>query len=362
MSSHSFPVNIAKIYSVHEAIILQHIYYWHQRNKANNKHFYDNHYWTYNSIEAFSEIFSYLSAKQIRYILDKLEKEGLILTGNYNDNKFDRTLWYCLTIKGLMLFDSSICQNSQMEKPNFTNGEGRIGKSNIDNTDINTDINTIALQRTHEQTKCNSRQVSPPLQGDTPAEAKHTLALPDITFDRFKEKWGDLSKNPPNKGWDKAYAFFFDSWDKMSQSKKDLKYNSWAGYLEEWISKEFVSNKNSAEPKVNTPAQMPISDALEDVSHLLNIEYQKINEEYKKHLTEDFTSNAISTFLDKVTIMGFKTLETGAVKPVLHFGSKKVELYATYHCDVKFRRNMESFTKKKSIKLYNQTDWYEVYK
>lgn len=98
--NHSFDVDIATKYGILEAILLDSINYWSLKNEANKKNYFDGNYWTYNSTRAFSELFPYASQKKIQTALKKLIKEGLIVTGNYNKNAYDRTLWYALTEKG----------------------------------------------------------------------------------------------------------------------------------------------------------------------------------------------------------------------------------------------------------------------
>ena len=98
--NHSFDVDIATKYGILEAILLDSINYWSLKNEANNKNYFDGNYWTYNSTRAFSELFPYASQKKIQTALKKLIKEGLVVTGNYNKNAYDRTLWYALTEKG----------------------------------------------------------------------------------------------------------------------------------------------------------------------------------------------------------------------------------------------------------------------
>ena len=100
MEMHSFDKNIAKLTNVNCAIILQNIFYWVEKNKANEIHQHDGKYWTYNSMKAFEELFPYLNGRQIRYALQTLEKEGLILTGNFNET-CTRTLWYTVTDKAV---------------------------------------------------------------------------------------------------------------------------------------------------------------------------------------------------------------------------------------------------------------------
>lgn len=97
---HIFDVDIATEYGINAAILFENICYWVKQNEANETNFFDGDYWTYNSKKAFSELFPYLSERQVRTGLDKLIESGLIKTGNYNKLAYDRTLWYALTQKG----------------------------------------------------------------------------------------------------------------------------------------------------------------------------------------------------------------------------------------------------------------------
>lgn len=94
---HYFNTEIAKEVGVNAAVILENIAHWVMKNKANDKNFYDGHYWTYNSRTAMTALFPYLSEKQVRYALDALRKADMVLTGNYNKSSYDRTLWYTVS-------------------------------------------------------------------------------------------------------------------------------------------------------------------------------------------------------------------------------------------------------------------------
>lgn len=128
---HSFDVEIAKKYGIPCAILLKNIYFWTEKNRANGDNFYDGRYWTYNSKKAFSELFPYMTARQVDYALNKMVDEGLIITGNYNKVSYDRTLWYAITKKGY-----SILQNCKMEETKLLNGFNAIVQPI---PDINTD-------------------------------------------------------------------------------------------------------------------------------------------------------------------------------------------------------------------------------
>ena len=73
-----------------EAIILQQIHYWLVKN-INIK---DGYSWVYNSIKDWNKQFKWLSEPTLKRKLKSLEDKGLLITGNYNKAKFDRTKWY----------------------------------------------------------------------------------------------------------------------------------------------------------------------------------------------------------------------------------------------------------------------------
>ena len=131
---HSFNIELAKEYGLLEAIIINNLFFWIEKNKANNVNYYDGTYWTYNSIKALNELFPYASERKISYALKHLEEEEIIKTGNYNKLAYDRTLWYAFTEKGI-----SILQKCCFHFTKSTNG---FYKSDEPIPDINTDINT----------------------------------------------------------------------------------------------------------------------------------------------------------------------------------------------------------------------------
>ena len=117
--THSFDSEVAEKYGILEAILLNNIYYWVEKNRANEKNFHEGAYWTYNSTRAFNGLFPYASERQIKNALKHLREEEIIITGNYNENAYDRTLWYALSQKGL-----SIVQKCPMEETKKPNGKG----------------------------------------------------------------------------------------------------------------------------------------------------------------------------------------------------------------------------------------------
>lgn len=125
---HNFNTDIAEEYGIEEAILLQNIKYWIDKNRANERHFYDGRYWTYNSVSAFSELFPYIHEKKIYRALKNLEDCGLIISGNYNKAGYDRTKWYSVTKIGMDKLSDSIMTKCQMDYDKMSNALDNMGK------------------------------------------------------------------------------------------------------------------------------------------------------------------------------------------------------------------------------------------
>jgi len=132
---HSFDIEVAKVYGIEEAILFKNICFWLEKNIANEKNMFDDDYWTYNSAKAWSELFPYLSESQIRRVLKSMTDKKLIKVGNYNENKYDRTMWYALDEIG-----KSIYRNRNIHLTKSLNGTDEIAEpipdiNQIENTD-----------------------------------------------------------------------------------------------------------------------------------------------------------------------------------------------------------------------------------
>lgn len=159
---YGFNVIIAEKLGVNEAIMIKNFQFWLEKNKANEKSYYEGRYWTYNSIGAFCKIFPFWSRDQIRYILKKLTDKEILISGNFNKSPYDKTLWYSLNEEKVAElskkdvenipnadgeFAKSSWENSTIDVGNFPHREGKIPKPIPDiNTDNKPDINT----HTHE--------------------------------------------------------------------------------------------------------------------------------------------------------------------------------------------------------------------
>lgn len=105
---------------LNESIIVQQIHYWLQKSN----HEYDGRKWIYNSAEEWKKQFPFWGIATIRRTFTKLENSGLLLVGNYNKLKIDRTKWYSIDYERLSNPSNqndqmTIDQNEQMDMLNM---------------------------------------------------------------------------------------------------------------------------------------------------------------------------------------------------------------------------------------------------
>lgn len=155
VNHHSFNTAVAEDFGVEKAIILEHFVFWVRKNYANRKNIYkDGKAYTYNSAEAFAEIFTYFKARKIAELLRQMEADGLIQSIQIHgtDRKKSYTVsdkgWSYYTVqvsdRGMTETDSMDCQDNDAplsENCIMENTEVRFSSiTDIKQTDINTDI------------------------------------------------------------------------------------------------------------------------------------------------------------------------------------------------------------------------------
>ena len=142
----NFDESIAVELGVECAILLSNIQFWVKKNKANGEacHNHEGKFWTYNSAGSFAKLFPYWKERTIYSYLEKLEKAGYVLSGNFNKFKYDRTKWY--TTDGCK---NNIYPLMEVEVPkNETPSTEICGPIPDITTNINTDINSNILAST----------------------------------------------------------------------------------------------------------------------------------------------------------------------------------------------------------------------
>lgn len=115
---------LATVIGLNEAIILQQIHYWLLQSGKEK----DGRTWIFNTYDDWKKQFPFFSLSTIKRTIKKLEKSGLLITGNYNKLKIDQTKWYTIDHnaldKRIVHFEQAcktpIVQNEQNNRSNCT--------------------------------------------------------------------------------------------------------------------------------------------------------------------------------------------------------------------------------------------------
>lgn len=205
---HCFEVELAEKYGLLEAILLNYFQFWIKKNEANDVHFHDGRYWTYNSVKAFCELFPYASKKMIENAINHLVEEGLLITGNYNQSAYDRTKWYTLTEKG-----KCISPTGEMECTEKGNGVPPQGKP-------------IPVNKPYSNSSRGKAKFTPPTREEVRAYCKEKgfVIDPDYFFDYYdSDNWmkgnSRNSKKEPMKNWKQTAI----SWNKRELERNPQK-------------------------------------------------------------------------------------------------------------------------------------------
>lgn len=108
--------SLASKVGLNESIFLQQLHYW-LKDSNNLK---DGHTWVYNTYKDWQEQFPFWSVSTIRRIITKLENADLLIIGNFNKLKIDKTKWYRINYEALEGVSSPSVQSEQSECPEWT--------------------------------------------------------------------------------------------------------------------------------------------------------------------------------------------------------------------------------------------------
>ncbi|MCH9769609.1 MAG: hypothetical protein K0U12_01905 [Gammaproteobacteria bacterium] len=97
MPQHHFEIHMAEKYGIEAAIFIDNFIFWTRTNAAAQKNFHEERYWCFGSPEFFQKYFPYMTIRKVKTILQNCVKEGVLVQGNYNKKKYDRTNWYSLS-------------------------------------------------------------------------------------------------------------------------------------------------------------------------------------------------------------------------------------------------------------------------
>lgn len=183
MSFHAFDAHVAAEFGVIEAVIIKNFQFWILHNKRNGSNLRDGRTWTYNSTRALVQAFPYLTQKQIYGVLKRLQDKGILITGNYNATKYDRTIWYAFAQEEDWIFPD--------EKLHFTRRENglpqKVQPIPVTNTVTNTDKNpqTPAGGEVWEEVRNRMEQSGQP----PPRASEHAGVIWPWETETFWDAW-----------------------------------------------------------------------------------------------------------------------------------------------------------------------------
>jgi hypothetical protein len=93
---------------VNEAVVLQQIHYWVMKSK----HVKEGRQWIYNTYQDWQKQLPFWSESTVKRTIRSLEKQGYLLSDNWNKLKLDKTKWYTIDYEKIKwLKEQSIAQS-----------------------------------------------------------------------------------------------------------------------------------------------------------------------------------------------------------------------------------------------------------
>jgi hypothetical protein len=131
--SHQFSTDAAKKVGVNAAIIFGHLIFLHKANLNRQDSWDGFRYWIKKTARAFEAMYPYLSQKEIRGALDRLQKEGYVLSvAGLSENKFDRAKSFSIEQSGFDLYEIEDNERHVFTCDKRANGSYPKGKSDVD--------------------------------------------------------------------------------------------------------------------------------------------------------------------------------------------------------------------------------------
>ena len=92
---------LIKEFGYNKSILINHVYYWCSVHELRNsdKSFKEGKHWMFNSSSKIVERYDFMNERTVRNCFVELEKDGWVISSNFNLKKYDNTKWYRCTDK-----------------------------------------------------------------------------------------------------------------------------------------------------------------------------------------------------------------------------------------------------------------------
>ncbi|WP_239482858.1 hypothetical protein [Paraburkholderia sp. C35] len=222
-----FDTDHARLYGLEEAVMIHNFTFWIARNRANGENVRDDRVWSYNSVAAFAELFPYLSKDRIRRTLDSLIKQGVLIKGNYNEQKTDRTLWYAFADETAFVPDGKHFADS----PNGNGDTGNVHSAKLPNAKGDTADSLYRADGKPDGKPDRARATRLPNDWELSKEALERTVAVTVTYAEKLTEWA-------GGAWSIQHTLFEaekfrDYW--AAKSGKDATKHDWPATWRNWI-------------------------------------------------------------------------------------------------------------------------------
>ena len=209
-------MDLAVKYGADVAIFVHNVVYWVEKNAANRSNFRDGRYWTYNSADALCEMYPLWSRDQIKRLIKRCAELGVIILGDYNEDRRDRTKWYTpsdeiLELYGLGKFALCKVRNRTMQSAQPPDAECEsapplpsIDQDNTESPPYNPPTGDEPDEEPEPPKKKPERE---------PRRKRAAKAEPEWQAERFERFWAAYPR-------DENRAKAVEQWDLLPQDKR----------------------------------------------------------------------------------------------------------------------------------------------
>lgn len=257
-NNHSFNIELAQLVGVEKALLLGRVWLYIDYHKRNGTNLRDDKFWMYDSSTALAEVYPYMTPQSIRRRMAELEKDGWLVSGNYNRKSNDLTKWYALgaTFISWIKNENLPAQNEQANN----------------NNEILEEIKPAQNERLHNQAEIFPAQIE-----QTPAQNEQSIAQneqplpiisycnPVVTNEYTPENITSSFSNPTQKEvedyfegqlypreWGTTFWAHYDSIGWIT-GPHEARIKNWKSRVGFWVNnqKQFGDKKNGTDQSVS---------------------------------------------------------------------------------------------------------------
>jgi len=275
------PIHAVK-YGINEAILLNYFQFWITKNRLNKKNLIEGKTWTYISREdIITDYLPFFSHQNIRTAVKNLIAHGVIMKGNFNQRKYDKTNWFAFINENEFVLDKKALVNTNQRIGEYQ----PIDELKLTNGLANTN-QPIPVKKTFKEKVNKSVNELPEIE-ISPSEDDYPW---DNQFENYNDYSG-YSTDELNEEGINPQAKEDNSTEGLKTSNKQNKTNTIHMETNNQNKKMNINTKNEMNPGTvhySKPIEVrPIEILLTLPSTELSGEEKKLRNEYNSKLVKD---------------------------------------------------------------------------